>query len=130
MHSISLILHTLVESLRDQRKLASEEVKKTMNLQNSIDATEQNTLKSNKAVYKNNQNGPLSEYPPVMSILLLIGSLEASFGRCRALILLNRCQTLSEAFLTWNSVISTFQCEINGGIRIAPNIGATLIRQK
>ena len=29
----------------------------------------------------------------------------------------------------WNSVISSFQCEINGGITIAPNVGVILIGQ-
>ena len=37
------------------------------------------------------------------------------------------CEILLEAFLIWNSVISSFQCQINRGIRIAPNVGAVLI---
>ena len=37
---------------------------------------------------------------------------------------------LLEEFPIWNSVIPYFQCEINGGIRIAPNVGAILIVQK
>ena len=36
---------------------------------------------------------------------------------------------LLEAFLIWNSVMSSFLSEINGGISIAPNVGATLIGQ-
>ena len=36
---------------------------------------------------------------------------------------------LLEAFLIYNSVISSNQCEINGGIRIAPNVGTILMGQ-
>ena len=36
---------------------------------------------------------------------------------------------LLEAFLIWNSVISSCQCVINGDIIIASNVGAVLIRQ-
>ena len=37
---------------------------------------------------------------------------------------------LLEEFLIWNSVTSSLQCEVNGGIRIATNVGAILIGQK
>ena len=37
---------------------------------------------------------------------------------------------LLEAFLIWSSMMSSFQCEVNGGIRIALNVGAILIGQK
>ena len=30
---------------------------------------------------------------------------------------------LLEVFLIWNKVISSFQSQINGGIRIDPNVG-------
>ena len=36
---------------------------------------------------------------------------------------------LLEVFLTWNSVIQCFQCEVNRGIRIAPSVGDILIEQ-
>ena len=36
---------------------------------------------------------------------------------------------LLQAFLIWNSVTSSFQCKINGGIKIAPNVGDILIEQ-
>ena len=37
---------------------------------------------------------------------------------------------LLEAFLIWNSIISSIQCEINRDIRIAPNVGAIVIEPK
>ena len=36
---------------------------------------------------------------------------------------------LLEAFLKWNSVISSFQFETNEGIKIVPNVVAILIGQ-
>ena len=36
---------------------------------------------------------------------------------------------LLEAFLMWNSVISSFQCEIKWGVKISMNVGAILIGQ-
>ena len=46
---------------------------------------------------------------------------KSSFGRYQALFQFIECEILLEAFQIWNSVILSFQCEINGGIRIALN---------
>ena len=52
----------------------------------------------------------------------LLENVTPCFGLLNAKILL-------EAFLTSNSVISSFQCEINGSFRIAHDVRAILIGQ-
>ena len=40
---------------------------------------------------------------------------------------LTECEILLEAFVIWNSMISSCHCLINMGIRIAPNVGVILV---
>ena len=54
-------------------------------------------------------------------------TIKASFGRYQTLFRFIECEMLLEV---WNSLTSSFQCEIKWGIRIAPNLGAIVIGQK
>ena len=71
-----------------------------------------------------------SSVTPLLSILSLFRSPKASFGRYEALFRYSECEMSLVAFLIWNSVISFFQFQINGGMRITPNVGAILIEQE